>query len=308
MSPLLLIGSVLLFAGIVVIVVGGVTFSEELRLLSRRLTVSQAAAVQSQVPELRVTLEDGLLKRFDRIVTPKDEEERESIRRWLVRAGFRKASAMRIYYVCKAVFALGFALIAAIVAPLIAQRLPYPIVAAVLVLPLLGYFLPSIWVELNVERRSEAAELGFPDTLDMLLVCIEAGQGIDQACRRVAQEIGTTSPVLAEELQVVNNELQAGKQRASVFHDFAERTGVADIKAFTTVLKQSDEYGVSIAETLRVYASEMRHKRVMRAEEKANLMPVKVAMGSIFFTVPPTMIIMAGPSLIMLLRAFGMQH
>jgi tight adherence protein C len=105
-------------------------------------------------------------------------------------------------------------------------------------------------------------------------------------------------------LKVINEELLAGKERAHVFSDFADRLGVSDIKAFTTVLNQSDEFGVSVAEALRVYASEMRHKRVMRAEEKANLMPVKVAMGSVFFTIPPIMLIMAGPSLIMLIRAF----
>jgi tight adherence protein C len=111
--------------------------------------------------------------------------------------------------------------------------------------------------------------------------------------------------VLANEMKTINDELWAGKERARVFHDFADRLGVSDIKAFATVLKQSDEFGVSVADTLRVYASEMRNKRMMRAEEIANLMPVKVAMGSIFFTVPPTMVIIGGPALIMILRTFA---
>src|SRR5262249_27942002 len=111
--------------------------------------------------------------------------------------------------------------------------------------------------------------------------------------------------VLAEELTVVNDELRAGKTRAAVFRDFADRLGVPDISAFAAVLRQSDEFGVSIADTLRVYAVELRNKRIMRAEEKANMMPIKLALGSIAFTIPPTMLIMAGPSVIMIVRTFS---
>jgi tight adherence protein C len=121
----------------------------------------------------------------------------------------------------------------------------------------------------------------------------------------VTREIKVVNPVLADELGVVNDELYAGKSRAAVFRDFADRLQVPDISAFAAVLRQSDEFGVSIAETLRVYAAELRDKRVMRAEEKANLMPIKLALGSIAFTIPPTMLIMAGPSVIMILRTFS---
>jgi len=139
----------------------------------------------------------------------------------------------------------------------------------------------------------------------MLLICIEAGNGLDQACRRVTREIKIVNKVLHDELGVVNDELYAGKARNAVFRDFAERLSVPDISAFAAVLRQSDEFGVSIAETLRIYAAELRDKRVMRAEEKANLMPIKLALGSIMFTIPPTLLIMAGPSVIMILRTFA---
>lgn len=300
---LLITGAALLFIGIVSAVIGAFALSDERLLLKRRLTTSADDAVGGQ---LSVTLEDGILKQFESLVTPADEQERAKTRARLIRAGYRKPSAMRIYYASKAGLALGFLLVSVVVLALLRSSIPMPAALAILVIPpVLGNILPSFIVERNIQRRKEEAELGFPDTLDMLLVCIEVGLGVDQACRRVADQIGATYPVLAEELNVVNEELSAGKLRAAAFTDFADRLGVGDIKAFTTVLKQSDEFGVSIAETLRVYAADMRHKRVMRAEEKANLMPVKVAMGSIFFTVPPTMIIMAGPSMIMLLRAFG---
>jgi tight adherence protein C len=139
----------------------------------------------------------------------------------------------------------------------------------------------------------------------MLLICMEAGNSLDQASRRVAREIESVNKVLADELGVVNDELFAGKSRGAVFRDFADRVAVADISAFAAVLRQSDEFGVSLADTLRVYALELRHKRVMRAEEKANMMPIKLALGSILFIIPPTMLIMAGPSIIMILRTFS---
>jgi tight adherence protein C len=120
---------------------------------------------------------------------------------------------------------------------------------------LVGYLMPSFWVERRREYRRLDAELGFPDLLDMLLICVEAGNGLDQATRRVAREIKGVNKVLADELAVVNDELYAGKARNAVFRDFASRLDVPDISAFAAVLRQSDEFGVSIAETLRVYAS-----------------------------------------------------
>src|SRR5262249_2049995 len=170
---------------------------------------------------------------------------------------------------------------------------------------LMGYFMPSFWIERKIEYRRQDAELGFPDVLDMLLICMEAGNSLDQACRRVAREIVKVNKVLGDELGVVNDELYAGKTRAAVFRDFADRLAVPDISAFAAVLRQSDEFGVSIADTLRVYADELRNKRVMRAEEKANMMPIKLALGSIAFTVPPTLLIMAVPSSIMIVRTFA---
>jgi tight adherence protein C len=170
---------------------------------------------------------------------------------------------------------------------------------------LAGYFLPSYWVERKSEYRQLETQLGFPDVLDLLLVCVEAGNSVDQALARVTRQIKTTNPTLFDELSVTSDELRAGKERAVAFRDFAARVKVDDVSAFATVLRQSDEYGVSIADTLRVYSSEMRYKRIMRAEEKANIMPLKLAMGTMAFTVPPIMLIMAGPSVIAILTAFA---
>jgi tight adherence protein C len=300
-----ILGGILLFLAVTLIIFGSGAMLAEKEFFQRRLAPSRGTAGHGMTAKaINITLEDGLLKKFDALVTPKKMGELAAIRKRLVRAGYRRPSAVRVFYASKAVLAIGIAVFAGIVAPLF--TIPTPILGLIVIFgTLIGYVIPSFWVERQIEYRRQSAELGFPDLLDMLLICLEAGNGLDQAARRVAREMRKVNKVLSSELAVVNDELWAGKARTAVFRDFAERLNVPDISAFSAVLRQSDEFGVSIAETLRVYALELRHKRIMRAEEKANMMPVKLALGSIAFTIPPTLLIMAGPSIIMIIRTFA---
>ena len=137
---------------------------------------------------------------------------------------------------------------------------------------------------------------GFPDALDMMLVCVEAGQSLDQSIIRVAAEIRAGFPALADEFDIVSQEMKAGKDRVQVLRDMSERAGVMDVSSFVTVLIQSATFGTSIAEALRVFSAEMRDKRVMRAEEKANTLPTKMTLATMMLTVPPLLIILLGPS------------
>ena len=155
---------------------------------------------------------------------------------------------------------------------------------------------PKYWVTRRVDSRKEEITNGFPDALDMMLVCVEAGQSLDQSILRVAREIRAGFPALADEFEIVSHEMKAGKDRISVLKDMGERAGVADVASFVTVLVQSTSFGTSIAEALRVYAAEMRDKRVMRAEEKANTLPTKMTLATMVLTVPPLLIILVGPS------------
>lgn len=305
--PLLALG-VVIFIATAFIVYGLSTLFAEESFFQRRLG-GLAGGLATKIAPGRVSVlldDDTLLKKYDHLVAPQDEAERSRIRNRLMRAGYRKPGAVRMFYLAKGVFALGLTILFAIVVPILPFDLPIVLQGALVIFgTLIGYVAPSYWVERQIETRRQACELGFPDMLDMLLICVEAGNGLDQATTRVTQEIKTTNPVLGDELGVVIDELRAGKSRPAVFRDFADRVNVPDISAFAAVLRQSDEFGVSIAETLRIYASEMRNKRVMRAEEKANMMPIKLALGSIAFTIPPIMLIMAGPPVVMILRAFA---
>lgn len=159
-----------------------------------------------------------------------------------------------------------------------------------------GYYLPKWWVNKRKEERQEEMVNGFPDSLDMMLVCVEAGQSLDQAIIRVSQELKSGFPALAEEYEMVSNEMKAGKDKTQVLRDMSERCGVPDIASFVTVLIQSQQFGTSISEALRVFSAEMRDKRVMRAEEKANTLPTKMTLATMMLTVPPLLIILIGPS------------
>lgn len=161
----------------------------------------------------------------------------------------------------------------------------------------IGYYAPQYWVQRRVQGRQQEITEGFPDALDMMLVCVEAGQSLDQSIIRVANEARAGYPALSEEFEMVAHEVKAGKERSVVLRDMSERVGLPDITSFTTTLIQSASFGTSIADALRIYSAEMRDKRVMRAEEKANTIPTKLTLGTMLFTVPPLLVILIGPSL-----------
>jgi tight adherence protein C len=160
----------------------------------------------------------------------------------------------------------------------------------------IGYYIPKYWITRRVEERKQAITAAFPDTLDLMLVCVEAGQSLDQAIVRVASEMKSSYPEISQEFEVVAYEMKAGKDKDTVLRDFGTRCGVQDVRAFVTVMIQSATFGTSIAEALRVYAGEMRDKRVMRAEEAANKLPTKMTLVTMGLTVPPLLVILVGPS------------
>jgi tight adherence protein C len=168
-----------------------------------------------------------------------------------------------------------------------------------------GYMLPRYWVTRRQQKRKEEITNGFPDSLDMMLVCVEAGQSLDQSIIRVARELRGGFPDLSDEYEIVSQEVKAGKDKTSVLKDMAERCGVSDINSFVTVLVQSQQFGTSIADALRVYAAEMRDKRVMRAEEAANKLPTKMTLATMMLTVPPLMAMLIGPSIYAIVKNLG---
>ncbi|MEL6218945.1 MAG: type II secretion system F family protein [Pseudomonadota bacterium] len=259
-----------------------------------------------ELATLRTDRDTGALRGFEGYLEPQSAEELSDTRIKLGAAGYKDRAAVRIYFFARAVLGLGLFILGLILFFVLPEE-PNLVFALVFsaVLGLVGYFIPVYWIERQIATRREEIANAFPDAMDMMLVCIEGGQSLEQAMARVGKEMEMSSGPLAEELQIVSHEFRAGKDRIAVLRDFASRCQVNDISSFVTVLIQSTAFGTSISEALRVYASEMRDKRLMRAEEKANVLPTKLTLGTMMFTVPPLILILIGPSIIQILRALG---
>lgn len=266
-----------------------------------KLKAQKAAPVSSKGAALRQqsNRKADKLEKFAHFLEPASAEELSASRMRMLRAGYRSKEAVRIYHFAQLVLGLGllaigvvFALVKSNAAPLTTQQmLLYTILPG-----FVGYYFPKYWVDKRLKDRQTQIIQGFPDALDLMLVCVEAGQSLDQSILRVAKESRVGYPALADEFEMVANEVKAGKERVTVLKDMSERVGIPDVSSFVTTLVQSATFGTSIAEALRVYSAEMRDKRVMRAEEKANTLPTKLTLGTMMFTVPPLMIILIGPS------------
>lgn len=262
--------------------------------------------VDDDLVRLRVDRDDGRLRGLAEFLEPDDQDELGETRALLRAAGYRQGSAVRVYHFARAVMGLSMLTVGLIFALLVPED-PDLVIAAGLsgLMGLAGYFAPIYWVRRQAESRRQEISDAFPDAMDMMLICIESGQSLDQAIDRVGNEIGISAPALAEELQTVSQEFRAGKDRPSVLRDLADRCRVNDISALVTVLIQSSSFGTSISQAMRVYASEMRDKRLLRAEEKANVLPTKLTLGTMMFTVPPLILILVGPSVIQITRALS---
>ncbi|WP_339770481.1 type II secretion system F family protein [uncultured Pseudosulfitobacter sp.] len=239
------------------------------------------------------------LDRFAGFLEPKDVAELSKRQLMLTQAGYQSRDAVRIFHFAQ--FALGiagliFGVIYVNVLNADVEMTTNKMAMWTLGPGGIGYYLPQYWVTRRVEERKQEITRGFPDALDMMLVCVEAGQSLDQSIVRVARELRASYPALADEFDIVAYEMKAGKDKETVLNDMGERCGVQDVSSFTTVLVQSASFGTSIAEALRVYAGEMRDKRVMRAEEAANKLPTKMTLATMMLTVPPLLIILVGPS------------
>ena len=239
------------------------------------------------------------LEKFAHFLEPQKAEEMSAIRLKLLRAGYPDKSAVHMFHAAKLVLGIGLLALGLVYAMLKSANEEVSTQSMILytLMPgALGYYLPQYWVNKRMAKRQTEITQGFPDALDLMLVCVEAGQSLDQAIIRVGKESRAGYPALADEFDMVSHEVKAGKERVTVLKDMSERVGIPDVASFVTTLVQSATFGTSIAEALRVYSADMRDKRVMRAEEKANMLPTKLTLGTMMFTVPPLMIILIGPS------------
>ncbi len=232
---------------------------------------------------------------------------RNALRTGLVRAGYRGDEAPLVF--------LGTKLLLAFLLPVawlaVAYATAHPIGNALITTILLvavGFYLPSLWLWLRQRRRHDEILAALPDSLDLMVVCVEAGLGMGAALQRVGGEIRIASPALSEELSLVNQQMQTGISRTEALRNLAERSGVEDVYALVAMLIQTDRLGTSVAASLRAHADSMRTRRRQRAEQLARKAGVKLAFPLVFLILPALLVVILGPAGIQLMKALLSQE
>ena len=238
-------------------------------------------------------------------VLPKEELERNKVQRDLVRAGLRSPQALQVFYGVKTLLAVAFPVFVFVGARFFPELGTQTIVIYAMIGAGVGMLAPNYVLRRKVQARMKALRHGFPDALDLLIVCVEAGLGLGPALQRVADELIVSHPELSFELTTVTAEMRAGVPRETALKNLADRTGLSDIRGLVSLLVQSMRFGTSVADALRVYSEEFRDKRMQAAEEQAAKMSTKLIFPLVLCMFPVFFIVAIGPSVLRIIDAFA---
>ncbi len=227
-----------------------------------------------------------------------------AIRQFLIQAGFSDPRAASIYWASRVSLAVGLPIVAMFGLPMLGVS-SIRVVLAVLYFGAIGWIGPAFYVRRRLKARQKQVQLAMPDMLDMLVVCVEAGLGLNQALVRVADEIEHVSTVMAEQLSLVNLEMRAGTPREEALKNLADRTGLPDIRSLVSMMIQTDRFGTSVADALRVHSETMRTKRRQRAEEAAAKTTIKLVFPLVLLVFPAMFVVVIGPSALAIFRTFS---
>jgi tight adherence protein C len=244
------------------------------------------------------------LEPVNRYLLPARGEERSKMERRLMYAGLRSPNALPLFYALKTGLALLFLLGVVAAAAWLPQWSVAKLVFFAMLAAFIGLMLPNHVLDHMVERRQKRLRDGFPDALDLLVVCVEAGLGLTAAIQRVADELKFSHPDLGAELAQVTAEMRAGVERETALRSLANRTGLEDIRGLVSLLVQTLKFGTSIGETLRVYAEEFRDKRMQRAEELAAKIGTKLVFPLVFCLFPSFFVVAIGPAVVRIAEVF----
>lgn len=245
----------------------------------------------------------GLSKRAERIfkplgeMLPRSPEEMTRQEQRFQAAGIRRRDAPVLFYGVKIVLAIALFLVFSAAGYLRTN----PVLFVVLPV-LMGALIPDMWLSRSIQNRKDRIQRALPDMLDLAVVSVEAGLGMDQSLMRISQELSPVYPDLSEELKLYSLEVNAGRKRADAFRNLGNRTGVDDLKAFVAVLIQTDRFGTSVAQSLRVFADNLRVKRRQRAEEHSAKMSIKMIPPLVVFIFPAIFVVILGPAIIAIVR------
>jgi len=245
----------------------------------------------------------GFFGKIGRHASRSNTEDYSASRLRFLRAGIRHENASAVHWGVKIFLTVLFPAVFLVFRTLIMTSLNYQISLVLTVLcALIGFYLPDIWLNFKAEKRREKILQSLPDALDLMVICVEAGMGLDSAINKVAQELKIGSPELSDEFQFMNLELRAGKQRRDALKNLALRTNLNEISSLTTLLVQTDKFGTSMADAMRIYSESYRTQRYQRAEEIAAKLPVKMVIPLLLCIFPSLFIVILGPAAINIYR------
>jgi tight adherence protein C len=274
----------------------------------RRRADGASAALESEaapagmVEELKAQLQ-ALLEWFGKINQPSNVEKVRATRRLLINAGYRSRKASVFFVGAKLLLAI---VIVCLFAMIPAKVLGFPSASKLTFFYVLaaacGYYAPALWLRRAIGSRKDALQRAIPDALDLMVVCVEAGLGLDQAIGRVGEEVKRAHPELSDELNILALELRTGVSRQEALRNLAHRTDLEEVRNLVALLVQTDRFGTSIGQALRVHADAMRTTRRLKAEEVAAKLPVKLLLPLIFFIFPSMFIVVIGPACIKMVQ------
>lgn len=302
-----------IFLSVISLVLGIFAYNEEKKtrhsIMERALGTDKSAAARFKRQTTAGWFAGAFLNsivKFGDSLKPKKKEELSKLKESMMQAGFRQHNALEIFWGVKiglSLVGLGLALILTL-GVLTQMQVQLRFALGVFVTGLF-FYIPGVVLNRRINNRRTAIQKGLPDALDLLVVCVESGMSLDAAIHRVGQEMQHKEPLLSNELILLTLELRAGKSRREALKNLAMRIGLEDVNSLVAMLIQSDIFGTSIAQTLRIYADTMRTKRFQRAEEMAAKLPVKLLFPLVFFIFPTLLMVILGPAGIKLMSMFS---
>ena len=222
------------------------------------------------------------------------------LRRRLIQAGIFDSRAVAYFFVARTVLAVGLGVAVFTFLPMLVTQKPATFWLSVMVAGILGYIGPSFYIDRRIAKNKDEHRSGFPDFLDLMVVCADSGLSMEAALERVGRELGDSYPSLCANIHMTNLEIRAGKTMTDALEHFGDRLGLDEARAFATLIQQSAELGSSITEALRVYSDDMRHKRLSRAEEKAYSLPAKLSLPMMLCIFPVIFVVILLPVVVRL--------
>ena len=239
---------------------------------------------------------------FARVMAPSGDWDSSPLRLRFINAGFRRDDVRLIYFGLKTVLPLLLASATWLLLRAFTAMDEVTVLMNLGIAALAGCYAPNLVLGWLLRERKREIFEHFPDAADLMLVCVEAGLGLDAALTKIAEEMGASSRALAEELHLTNLEMRAGASRGQALRNLALRTGIEEVGTFATMLSQSDKFGTSVGESLRVFSEDLRHKRQVRAEEHAAKVPIKMLVPLALFIFPSIILVVLGPAMISIVR------